>query len=293
MQQHGQTLIINSPTPGDNSPKGSLSNRFAKIAQSRQKAGVVVVGTGGIETRPGKTLGLGFNTGIHPSQLGASGQRISTTKGGKGRQHLQQTTGLAGVPTASIGKGGKILGIQTPAALARAMQEKGGGASEELLTTMNQPIIHEARAPGRRKRPQLRGVGAAEISTTPAIATHPRQRPATHPSRQARASPYAAAAASRRGASKAAAAAPSRSQGYQGAQSGPAVPAGAGKDKGKIKGKKAGVKGKSKTKPAKATASSLDSDLTAYMMKNDSTASAILDNDLDTYMAEKPDDMTF
>ncbi|KAF9973564.1 hypothetical protein BGZ73_003172 [Actinomortierella ambigua] len=278
MQQHGQTLLINSPSPGGNSPKGSLSNRFAKIAQSRQKAGVVVVGSGGIESRPGKSLGLGFGTGIPPSQFQANGQRISTKgRGGPGGVST-------GMPTASIGKGGKILGIQTQAGLARAMQEKGGGAPERLLMNPNQPIVREARGPARRKGAPLRGVGGAPERRAPPQQQQP-QPQQTRSSRPTRGSPYAAAAASRKGVKKSLA--PSQGARQPQARTQPQSQAAAGADKSK------GKKGKSKAKPAKATPDSLDSDLTAYMMKSNTTASAILDNDLDTYMAEKPDDLTF
>ncbi|KAF9162310.1 hypothetical protein DFQ26_003673 [Actinomortierella ambigua] len=312
MQQHGQTLLINSPVQSANSPKGSLSNRFAKIAQGRQKAGVVVVGSGGIETRPGKTLGLGFGTGIPPSQFEASGQRISTrskVQGGSGSNSNSNSTGgrgLAGMPQASIGKGGRILGIQTSAGLARAMQERGGGASEQLLVNNRHPIVHEARGPGRRRGAPLRGVGRAVETTAYQQQQHPQQpyrQPSSsqqqnRPPRQPRASPYAAAAASRRGPKNSSA--PShaattttrqaQSRGQPRAQAAAAAAAGAGASKGKDKKGKAKAKA---TKPAKATPDSLDSDLTAYMMKSSTTASALLDNDLDTYMAEKPDDLTF
>lgn len=40
-------------------------------------------------------------------------------------------------------------------------------------------------------------------------------------------------------------------------------------------------------------ANSLDSELSEYMMKDHQTAASALDNDLDSYMAEKPEETTW
>jgi len=59
------------------------------------------------------------------------------------------------------------------------------------------------------------------------------------------------------------------------------------------KGKKAAKKGGKPAKAAPPNAGDLDSELNEYMMKDSSTAASVLDNDLDSYMADKPAENTW
>ncbi|KAF9279691.1 hypothetical protein BGZ68_007776 [Mortierella alpina] len=279
-QQRGQILYLGGSTGSSSSPGGSLSTRFQKLSQARNSGITVVNQQTALESRPGRALGLGHATGSQSS--GHGGPRITTnrTNGPRG----------AGGPSAAGG-------ILTKAGLARAMQERGGGVSDEFLLTPANAIVG-AGGPSRRTKGGVRAagpvVGAAntsKISPTTRASRHKalmlggrpgKGAPAQQKLQSGPAGKAGRGGAQAAGANKATGAGNKKVAGSRGAGATPAKgeTAVAGKGKGKGKGK-----GQAKPGPAKAT--DLDSELQEYMMKNEQTAVGLLDNDLDTYMADK------
>ncbi|KAF9959941.1 hypothetical protein BGZ72_008450 [Mortierella alpina] len=279
-QQRGQILYLGGSTGSSSGPGGSLSTRFQKLSQARNSGITVVNQQTALESRPGRALGLGHATGSQSS--GPSGPRISTNRNNGPR-----------------GPGGASAsgGILTKAGLARAMQERGGGVSDEFLLTPADAIIG-AGGPSRRTKGAMRAtgpvLGAANSAKNNPITRASRHKalmlggrpgkgaPAQQKSQFAPAAKASRGGAQAPGANKANGAGNKKAAGPKGPGTVPAKGefAAAGKGKGKGKGK-----GQAKPGPAKAT--DLDSELQEYMMKNEQTAAGLLDNDLDTYMADK------
>ncbi|KAF9990220.1 hypothetical protein BGZ75_003112 [Mortierella antarctica] len=283
-QQRGQILYLGGSTGSSSGPGGSLSTRFQKLAQARNSGITVVNQQTALESRPGRALGLGHATGSQAS--GQYGPRIATN-----RNHGPRGSGG---PSASSG-------ILTKAGLARAMQERGGGVSDAFLLTPADAIVG-AGGPSRRTKAGVRATGPVV-----GAANTPRSNPTTRSSRhkalmlggrpgkgapvQQKPQPGQAGKVGRgvaqaAGANKANGAGNKKAAGPKGvgATSAKGETVAADKGKGKVKGK---GKGKGPAKPGPAKATDLDSELQDYMMKNEQTAAGLLDNDLDTYMADK------
>ncbi|KAK3840512.1 MAG: hypothetical protein JOS17DRAFT_727284 [Linnemannia elongata] len=293
--KNGQILYLGGSSGTQSNAGGSLSTRFQKLAQSRN-SGVTVVNPTGIESRPGRSLGLGFATGSHPQ--GPRGQRITTASAAAGGS---LSTGRGAGSNSRGGRGGSGLvpgGLHTAGGLARAMQERGTGVSDAFLLNPAASIAAVGGRGGpvgsRRGRGQnANAVGGAVIGGTRAgrhkalvLGGRPGRKqqgtaavlPTTQQQRQRGGAAQAGAAAARGGRSNAAKAAKAAAKAVGGNTK--AAGAGAGKEK---RGKKGG-----QAKPAPANAGELDSQLDAYMMKDNKTAASVLDHDLDSYMADKP-----
>ncbi|KAF9905722.1 hypothetical protein EC991_001324 [Linnemannia zychae] len=292
--KNGQILYLGGSSGTQNSPGGSLSTRFQKLSQSRN-SGVTVVnpstGAVGIESRPGRSLGLGLGTGSHSQ--GPGSHRIST--GSSGGLSTGRNTGGGG----RGGRGGKsglmAGGLHTPGGLARAMQERGTGVSDEFLFAPQASIAAAAGGAGpmgrRARRPDnvaaaAGGAGsrasrhkAMVLGTRPGKKQHNAAAVVPTPQQQRQRGGPQAAAGGQGGKSTAAKSAKAAAKAVGGAQ-GP----NAGKGKKNVK------KGGKPAKPAPPNAGDLDSQLNEYMMKDGRTAASMLDNDLDSYMADKPAD---
>ncbi|KAF9955648.1 hypothetical protein BGZ70_010163 [Mortierella alpina] len=279
-QQRGQILYLGGSTGSSSGPGGSLSTRFQKLAQARNSGITVVNPQTALESRPGRALGLGHATGSQTP--GQGGARITAN-----RNHGPKGTGGASAAG----------GILTKAGLARAMQERGGGVSDAFLLTPADAIVG-AGGPSRRTKGVVRAAGPV-VGAANTLKNHPTTRASRHkalmlagrPGKgtpvQQRPQPGQAGKGGRgglqtAGVSKANGAGNKKFVGPKGvgATTAKGETAAAGKGKGKGKGK-----GLVKPGPAKAT--DLDSELQEYMMKNEQTAVGLLDNDLDTYMADK------
>ncbi|KAK3846896.1 MAG: hypothetical protein J3R72DRAFT_207446 [Linnemannia gamsii] len=292
--KQGQILYLGGSSGTQGGPGGSLSTRFQKLSQSRSSGVTIVDPTtgvttnaggagrgGGIDARLGRSLGLGFGTGSHPQ--GSGHHRIST---GAARGGL------------STGRGNRTGGLHTPGGLARAMQERGTGVSDAFLFAPaamtagggggGGPVNRRGRkqdntaaaggAAGgtrasRHKALMLGGrPGRRQQNAAPAVPTPQQQRQRGGPQARGAAAGGKSAAAN---SAKAAAKVVGGAAGAQGAKAG--------------EGKK-GKKGGKAAKPTPANAGDLDSQLDEYMMKDGRTAASVLDNDLDSYMADKPAD---
>ncbi|KAF9282283.1 hypothetical protein BGZ88_011115 [Linnemannia elongata] len=171
------------------------------------------------------------------------------------------------------------------------MQERGTGVSDEFLLN---PAARIAVAGGGRGGPVGSRRGRGQYATAAAgaggavmggarasrhkalvLGGRPGRRQQTAAAHRGGAA-QAGAAAARGGRSNAGKAAKAAAR----AVGGNTQATGAGAEK---KGKKG-----TKAKPAPANAGDLDSQLDAYMMKDSKTATSVLDNDLDSYMADKP-----
>ncbi|KAH7044859.1 hypothetical protein BKA57DRAFT_468064 [Linnemannia elongata] len=295
--KNGQILYLGGSS---GNAGGSLSTRFQKLAQSRNSGITIVNPSTGIESRPGRSLGLGFSTGSHPH--GPGGHRISTGAAAAGGS-LSTGRGAGSNNRGGRGRGGRESGLvpgglHTAGGLARAMQERGTGVSDEFLLNPAASIAVAGGGRGgpvgsRRGRGQyataVAGAGGAVMGGARAsrhkalvLGGRPGRRqqtaaavlPTTQQHRGGAA--QAGAAAARGGRSNAGKAAKAAARAVGGNTQ--ATGAGTGK-----KGKKG-----TKAKPAPANAGDLDSQLDAYMMKDSKTATSVLDNDLDSYMADKP-----
>ncbi|KAF9324885.1 hypothetical protein BG006_000146 [Podila minutissima] len=235
-----------------------------------------------LESRPGRSLGLGQGTGSHPT---GNGQRIAT--GGGGRSRVS-----GGVQGSAAG------GLHTAAGLARAMQERGGGVSDEFLFAPAAFVAGSGRGPSARGGRNARGGGAlrgAGGARQQQQQGQPNNRAANHK----------ALALGQRPGRKQAAQVPQtqhqqpqgiRGRTGRGASNGAQAQAQAQgrKGKGAQTAKSNGPGGKQNKKgKAKVNAGSLDSELNEYMMKDHQSAASALDNDLDSYMAEKPEESTW
>ncbi|KAF9575791.1 hypothetical protein EC968_001578 [Mortierella alpina] len=281
-QQRGQILYLGGSTGSSSGPGGSLSTRFQKLAQARNSGITVVNQQTALESRPGRALGLGHASGSQAS--GQGGSRITTT-----RNHGPRGAGGASASS----------GILTKAGLARAMQERGGGVSDAFLFTPADAIVG-AGGPSRRTKGAVRAAGPVVGAANNTAKNHPATRASRHkalmlggrpgkgaPVQQQPPQPRQAGKPGRgnaqaAGANKVNGAGTKKAAGPKGvgAASAKGETTAVGKGKGKGKGK-----GQAKPGPAKAT--DLDSELQEYMMKNEQTAAGLLDNDLDTYMADK------
>ncbi|KAI7832350.1 hypothetical protein BC939DRAFT_488847 [Gamsiella multidivaricata] len=297
-KQQGQILYLAGSTPsGRSSPGGSLSTRFQKLSQNKS-TGIMVVnqptavssssssssgGNGRAGRGGGQGLGLGTRTGSHPT---GQGQRISTDNRGN-----------------RAGSGAGVgAGIHTRAGLARAMQERGTGVSDVFLLN---PEASVGGGPARRGRGA--GVGAKAATAVAATSNNRGTQASRHKAlvlgtrlaKKKQAAPAPAAPAR----TVAAAAQQKQKQGAKAVKvgkAGKAVKAGknnasgvaavAAKAAAAIQGKTKKGKGAKTVKAAPLNAENLDSELSEYMMKNQQTAASFLDNDLDTYMADKPSD---
>ncbi|CAO3565523.1 unnamed protein product [Mortierella alpina] len=278
-QQRGQILYLGGSTGSSSGPGGSLSTRFQKLSQARNSGITVVNPQTVLESRPGRSLGLGHATGSQTP--GQGGARITTN-----RNHGPKGTG--GPAAAAAG------GILTKAGLARAMQERGGGVSDAFLLTPAEAIVG-AGGPSRRTKGVVRAAGPV-VGAANTLQNNPTTRASRHkalmlagrPGKGAPVQQKPQAGKGGRGGLQATGASRVNGAGNKkfagpkgvGASTAKAETAAAGKGKGKGKGK-----GPAKPGPAKAT--DLDSELQEYMMKNEQTAVGLLDNDLDTYMADK------
>ncbi|KAG0001963.1 hypothetical protein BGZ80_006044, partial [Entomortierella chlamydospora] len=115
---------------------------FQKLSQARNSGIVVVNQPTAEDSRPGRSLGLGYKTGSNPS--GQRGSRIVSNRNA-GSQ-----------------------GIHTAGGLARAMQERGTGVSDAFLLA---PALASAststgRAGGAGRNKKVRGVGGGGASIT-------------------------------------------------------------------------------------------------------------------------------
>ncbi|KAF9129547.1 hypothetical protein BGW39_004061 [Mortierella sp. 14UC] len=292
----GQILYLGGSSGTQPSPGGSLSTRFQKLSQSRN-SGITVVnpttGVTGIESRPGRNLGLGFGTGSHPQ--GPGGHRISTASS-EGLSTGRNTGGRGGNRSGLMAGG-----LHTPGGLARAMQERGTGVSDAFLFA---PAASIAAAGGegpvnRRVRRQntAAGTGGAGGAVGGVGTRASRHKALVLGSRPGRKQQNAAAAAAvptpqqqrQRGGPQAAAAGGARSAAAKTAKAA-AKAVGGPQAANAGKGKKGAKKGGKAAKPAPPNAGDLDSQLNEYMMKDGRTAASMLDNDLDSYMADKPAD---
>ncbi|KAF9922751.1 hypothetical protein FBU30_007124 [Linnemannia zychae] len=265
--KNGQILYLGGSSGAQGNGGGSLSTRFQKLSQSRNSGITVVNPSTGIESRPGRSLGLGFGTGTHSSQGGSS------------------TSGRGKLSTGGI-TGSKSGGLHTPGGLARAMQERGTGVSDSFLFMPTASI--GGGGPSRReKRQNVAAAHGAPVAGTRAnrhkamvLGGRPgkKHNPAPAVTPQHKQGKYASQVPTggKSAVAKAAKAAKAVGGGPAGKQKG-AAPAPAGK-----KGKKG------QAKPAPANAGDLDMELNEYMMKDERTAASMLDNDLDSYMADKP-----
>ncbi|GJJ68275.1 hypothetical protein EMPS_00621 [Entomortierella parvispora] len=262
--QHGQILYLSGSKGPQGSPSGSLSNRFQKLSQSRGN-GITVVNQPAASDRASSSVGRGSH---------------------------------------GITRGGGLVrgGLHTPGGLARAMQERGGGVSDEFLLS---PSIGTTGGPSRRKKGVLIGTPASTPMSTRSHNGHSsgiNTRASRHKSMVIGSRPgRAAAAATQVSHEQSKAQQQQQSQrggkvagrGGRGGRGGLASTSAAqGKQPVANAGKKAKAKGKGKP-VQKADAQSLDSELSSYMMANSSTAASLLDQDLDTYMADMPTDGTF
>ncbi|KAF8944677.1 hypothetical protein BGZ47_003941 [Haplosporangium gracile] len=301
--KNGQILYLGGSSGTQGNAGGSLSTRFQKLAQSRNNGITVVNPSTGIESRPGRSLGLGFATGSHPQ--GPGGHRISTaTTGGPLSTRRGAGTNNKGGRSGGGGSGLVPGGLHTAGGLARAMQERGTGVSDEFLlapaasiaaTGGRGPVLGSRR--DRRQNAAGAGAGGAVIGGTRAtrhkalvLGGRPGRRqqaaaaavlPTIQQQRQRSGAAQAQAGAQAGGRSNAIKAAKAAAKAVGGS-----ARAGTGAAGATGKGKK-GMKS-DKAKPAVANAGELDSQLDAYMMKDTKTAASMLDNDLDSYMADKP-----
>ncbi|KAF9322355.1 hypothetical protein BG003_000026 [Podila horticola] len=262
--------------------------RFQKLAQSRGGGITIVNQPTSLESRPGRSLGLGQGTGSRPT---GNSQRITTggngAAGGSGRSR-----GSGGVQGSAAG------GLHTAAGLARAMQERGSGVSDQFLFAPAAFVAGSGGGPsargGRNARGGgvLRGAGGArqqqqQGQSNNRVANHKAlalgQRPGRKQVGQVPQTQQQQAQGGRgrngRGANNGAQA-QAQGQGRKGK--------GAQTTKSNGPGGKQGKKGKANT-----NAGSLDTELDEYMMKDRQTAASALDNDLDSYMAEKPEETTW
>ncbi|KAF9383659.1 hypothetical protein CPB97_006290 [Podila verticillata] len=280
MSQSGQILYLGSSNTNA-SGGGSLSTR-----QSRGGGITIVHQPTSLESRPGRSLGLGQGTGSHPT---GHGQRI-TTGSGAARGGRSKNAGAV--------QGSAAGGLHTASGLARAMQERGGGVSDEFLFAPAAFVAgsggpsSSARG-GRNSRGggTLRGSGGARQQQQQGLSNN---RAANHkalalgqrPGRRQNVAQVPQAQQQQqqggrgrngRGANNGAAQAQTQGKKGKGATAKPKGPAGKQNKKGK----------------ANLDANSLDSELSQYMMKDQQTAASALDNDLDSYMAEKPEETTW
>ncbi|KAG0341490.1 hypothetical protein BG000_008884 [Podila horticola] len=260
---------------------------FQKLAQSRGGGITIVNQPTSLESRPGRSLGLGQGTGSRPT---GNSQRITT--GGNGAAGSGRSRGSGGIQGSAAG------GLHTAAGLARAMQERGGGVSDQFLFAPAAFVAGSGGGPsargGRNARGGgvLRGAGGArqqqqQGQSNNRVANHKAlalgQRPGRKQVGQVPQTQQQQAQGGRgrngRGANNGAQT-QAQGQGRKGK--------GAQTTKSNVPGGKQSKKGKANT-----NAGSLDTELDEYMMKDRQTAASALDNDLDSYMAEKPEETTW
>ncbi|KAF9102704.1 hypothetical protein BGX27_010904, partial [Mortierella sp. AM989] len=258
------------------------TNRFQKLSQARN-SGIIVVNqpTAVEDSRPGRGLGLGHKTGSNPS--GQRGSRIVTNR-----------NGAAGP------------GLHTAGGLARAMQERGTGVTDAFLLAP-ELATSSLTGGGAARNKKGRGVGLLTSNSIRGGGNNQNTQASRHKSlilgrpgrkqagngnavqQQQQQPPQRggkAARAGRGGSANAPASAVAAAAAGGKGKKGAASSAAAGGKGGKAE---KGTKG-SKAKPTRANAQSLDSELSEYMMKDEHTATSLLDNDLDSYMADKPED---
>ncbi|KAG0346052.1 hypothetical protein BG004_002565 [Podila humilis] len=263
---------------------------FQKLSQARGEAGITVVHrSSGLDSRPGRALGLGQRTGLRPT---GRGQRIVAGRGGAGGS---TRTSFSGHNATGLGRG-----IHTASGLARAMQETGGGVTDDFLFAPEKfvagrggrstPVSGITAGRTRHGGAVLRGAGAAarhqpqqhyntRVSNHKSLALG--TRPIRHQGAQGKVQQHQQHQ--------------QQHQGYRGAK---AVTGNTGAQKKSARvatqaQNDTGKKNAQKEKKQKVDPSSLDSELQEYMMKNDQTAASALDMDLDSYMAEKPAETTW
>ncbi|KAI8358754.1 hypothetical protein B0O80DRAFT_526539 [Mortierella sp. GBAus27b] len=313
-KQQGQILYLAGSTSSHGNPAGSLSTRFQKLSQSRSTGITVVNSTA--ETRPsGPTtgLGLGRKTGSRPT---GPGQRLVSSNPNSKNPNNNNNSSKAALTNVPRG------GLHTAGGLARAMQERGTGVTDEFLLA---PTLHlgvggqksggggPVRGGPVRGGNKARGGGIVGGLVSGQASRHKSLVLGQRPSKVSKQNGSAAGGSNAQQPS-------TRQQGQQPPRQvkvGKANGAGAGtkptqqqqqqqqqggKKKGVVVGKAKGpkAKGKGKSKPGAAAAAAtaagpassenLDSELNEYMMKNEHTAASQLDNDLDMYMADRPED---
>ncbi|KAF9165946.1 hypothetical protein BGX20_000395 [Mortierella sp. AD010] len=256
------------------------ARQFQKLSQARN-SGIVVVNQPAVEdSRPGRSLGLGYKTGSNPS--GQRGSRIVSNRNAGSE------------------------GIHTAGGLARAMQERGTGVSDAFLLapTLASASTSTGRTGGAGRNKKVRGVGGGASITTNSASRHKALVLGSRPGRKQAGNGGGAqppqqsqqqqqkggkvGKASRGGAANRPAVAATATVASGKKKKGVAAVAVGGKGTKAIKGGKGG-----KAKPARLNAENLDSELNEYMMKDEQTAASLLDNDLDSYMADKPQDGTW
>ncbi|KAF9383470.1 hypothetical protein CPC16_008896 [Podila verticillata] len=288
MSQSGQILYLGSSNTNA-SGGGSLSTRqvsFQKLAQSRGGGITIVNQPTSLESRPGRSLGLGQGTGSRPT---GNGQRI-TTGSGAARGGRSRNAGAV--------QGSAAGGLHTASGLARAMQERGGGVSDEFLFAPAAFVAGSGgpssstrggrngrgggalRGAGGARQQQQQGLSNNRATNHKALALGQRpgrrQNVAQVPQAQQQQQQQGGRGRNGRGANNGAAQAQAQGKKGKGATAKSNGPAGKQNKKGK----------------ANQNANSLDSELSEYMMKDHQTAASALDNDLDSYMAEKPEETT-
>ncbi|KAK3821657.1 MAG: hypothetical protein J3Q66DRAFT_333937 [Benniella sp.] len=320
-KRSGQILYLAGSTSSHNSPGGSLSTRFQKLAQARSSGITVVNSTSSIETRSSTGLGLGRNTGSRPS---GPGQRIVALHSNSSNHNHNTAAAAAAFSTGPNKRGGRRAdaaglgpGLHTAGGLARAMQERGTGVTDEFLLAPKLHLTPAGEGSGRgggavrrRGRGGATGPGAgpsnqASRHKSMVLGHHPTRQqkqnggvsqqhppPPSAPQQQQPGRGPAQAAKPKQGGGPKGPKGPKGAKNANGATGAkPAAPAGTkpqGKNKkGGAAAAAAAAAAKDKSKP---NADKLDSELSDYMMKSEHTAASLLDNDLDMYMADRPED---
>jgi len=288
--------------------------RFQKLAEARSSGITVVNSTSSIETRSGTGLGLGRNTGSRPS---GPGQRIVALHSNSSHNH--NTAANTG-PNRRGGRRGDAAGLgpglHTAGGLARAMQERGTGVTDEFLLAPKLHLTPAGEGSGRgggavrrRGRGGATGPGAgpsnqASRHRSMVLGHRPtrqhkqyggvsQQPPFSAPQQQQAGRGPAQAARPKQGGGPKGPKGPKNANGATGAKPAPAGTKPQGKNK---KGGAAAAavaaseKGKNDKDKSTPNADKLDSELSDYMMKSEHTAASLLDNDLDMYMADRPED---
>ncbi|KAI1300374.1 hypothetical protein EDD11_006239 [Mortierella claussenii] len=295
-QQQGQILYLGGSTGSQGGPGGSLSTRFQKLAQARGSGIIIVNQPTAVDNQHGggghRGLGLGHNTGSHP--VGRSGHAISINKASRVR---------AGA--AADG------GIRTAGGLARAMQERGTGVTDEFLLAPGL-VTGEGGSRGGGGGRSIRGGGGGGPRRGPGDNHHNSNSNNHNHNRgndiNTQAGRHRALVLGNRPGKKRGGGAggsnspnpqrlsnhhaqPPQGKGKNGRPSPASSPLSSSSSKhNNSSNSKAGGKNKKGEKKAPADAQSLDSELTAYMMKNTSTAASFLDHDLDSYMADRAEE---
>ncbi|KAF9899337.1 hypothetical protein BX616_003093, partial [Lobosporangium transversale] len=199
-------------------------------------------------------------------------------RGGTG---IEAGAGVKGLSLTASGKG-----LHTPGGLARAMQERGTGVTDEFLLA---PAVALGGSPGHEGRNGKKGGPVSRnIKGTSNHPNHTQSnrhkamvlgnRPGRKQSGKS-SSTSSSSSSPQLQSNKKENGLQQQKQKQKGANASKATAKGAGKAKG--------------AKPGKPDVKSLDSELDSYMMANSHTAASLLDNDLDSYMAERSEDASW